>query len=1074
MFASAFPTVWCGSSCFSHFPRLIRTLIVLATAVAQVTTATDSISEPGLPSLSVPAGFRVSEAVKPGLIAYPMFANFDDAGRLYVAESSGKDVRGAAMAANPECSIRRLEDTDGDGVFDSSVVFADKIGIPMGVLWHQGSVYVASPPDFLRFTDTDGDGIADEREVLLTGWNVRGTASLHGPFLGPDGWLYLTDGRHGYDIRTKEGTRLEGLASRIWKCRPDGTGLAWYAGGGFDNPVEIIFTDNGDMIGTMTYFTNPQHGQRDSLMHFIRGGVYSKDHQCVAEFKRTGPLLGPLSKFARVAPAGLHRYQGTRFGPEFRDNLFSAHFNPHRVLRHSLVRTNSSYVAEDSDFLISSHPDFHPTDVLEDADGSLLVIDTGGWYVDQCPLSRISRPEFRGGIYRIDRIGARAIANPRGQEIDWSRLRPVEAIALLSDPRPAVQDRARELISAANDHATFRLLDGLRQRSTDVATKCTAVWLQHRLGFTAGVRSALDDENAEVRAAAAKAAGLAGDRLALDQLHRLLEDEDLTVRREVASALGQIGAVTSNGPLISAAEGVTNRFVEHALIYSLIENYSRMTNSSLKHSLPQLPRLPAGSARAALIAFDQMDRSELAPEHVEPLLHTDDDRLREAAAWVYSRHPDWSTSAVEFVQKKLFHWKLSEAELAGVKQLLGAYMTDAGIQQAAARAFVSEKVPDARKSAIMEAIHKTEFAQFPGAFVNILKVGLTSTNENIRVKAFEIVESRNILGFEDVLGGIAETDDREDLRYRAFSILGRQDALSPKQIDQLLGDLASDEPRKRAGAAGALRHVKLYNKDMVRLAKESLPKADALTLPWILETFRGATNLAITRAFTDTLLKQRNLREIANPRTIEQVVRTFPKELSEQTTELVAQVTRSHAQNLDRLREQASLLRGGDVSNGRRVFFSTKAQCSACHEVAGEGGLLGPDLTAIGRVRSGLDILEAILFPNASFVPGYEPMKVVTRKEVHSGIISRETPDTVSLRVDANTELQFRRDDIKEIRGGEVSVMPTGLDAAIGEDDLRDLLAYLQSLNGEKWLQADRLGTSRKPTLSPAERATRD
>lgn len=65
----------------------------------------------------------------------------------------------------------------------------------------------------MRLKDTNNDGVADEREVLLTGWHMRNSASLHGPFLGPDGWLYMTHGRHGYDITTKEGERLEGEAS---------------------------------------------------------------------------------------------------------------------------------------------------------------------------------------------------------------------------------------------------------------------------------------------------------------------------------------------------------------------------------------------------------------------------------------------------------------------------------------------------------------------------------------------------------------------------------------------------------------------------------------------------------------------------------------------------------------------------------------------------------------------------------------------------------------------------------------------------------------------------------------------
>jgi hypothetical protein len=170
------------------------------------------------------------------------------------------------------------------------------------------------------------------------------------------------------------GTQLEGLASRIWRSRVDGTGLERVAGGGFENPVELTFTPAGEMIGTMTYFVDPQTGQRDALLHFVEGGVYSKPHPVLSEFKRTGDLMPVMTKFARIAPAGLWQYRGTNWGAEFKGNLFSAQFNPPRIQRHKLFRDGATFRTEDSDVVTSTDPDFHPTDVIEDADGSLLFL----------------------------------------------------------------------------------------------------------------------------------------------------------------------------------------------------------------------------------------------------------------------------------------------------------------------------------------------------------------------------------------------------------------------------------------------------------------------------------------------------------------------------------------------------------------------------------------------------------------------------------------------------------------------------------------------------------------------------
>ena len=121
----------------------------------------------GLESIHVPDGFEVSLAVTPGLVVYPMFAAFDDRGRLFVCESAGRNIGDQEMEHQSEMRIRLLEDTDGDGVYDRGTIFADKISMTMGAQWYRGSLYVAAPPDVLRFEDTDGDGIADRRE----GWS---------------------------------------------------------------------------------------------------------------------------------------------------------------------------------------------------------------------------------------------------------------------------------------------------------------------------------------------------------------------------------------------------------------------------------------------------------------------------------------------------------------------------------------------------------------------------------------------------------------------------------------------------------------------------------------------------------------------------------------------------------------------------------------------------------------------------------------------------------------------------------------------------------------------------------------
>src|SRR4029077_12399161 len=155
-----------------------------------------------------------------------------------------------------------------------------------------------------------------------------------------------------------------------------------------------------------------------------------------------GEVLSAMIDLGWVAPAGLMRYRGEAFGAAYQDNLFSAQFNRHRVQRHVLERVGATFRGRTEDFLVSSDPDFHPTDVLEDADGSLLVIDTGGWFLRGCPTSQIAKPEIKGAIYRIRRKDALKPKDPWGLALPWDQLTPRQLVARLDDPRWVVRDRA--------------------------------------------------------------------------------------------------------------------------------------------------------------------------------------------------------------------------------------------------------------------------------------------------------------------------------------------------------------------------------------------------------------------------------------------------------------------------------------------------------------------------------------------------------------------------------------------------------------------------------------------------------
>src|SRR6185369_10710612 len=133
------------------------------------------------------------------------------------------------------------------------------------------------------------------------------------------------------------------------------------------------------------------------------------------------------------------------------------------------------------------------------------------------------------------------------------------------------------------------------------------------------------------------------------------------------------------------------------------------------------------------------------------------------------------------------------------------------------------------------------------------------------------------------------------------------------------------------------------------------------------------------------------------------------------------------AQQRKRLDELAAQLKDGDATRGADVFRSAKALCTTCHAMGGNGGTLGPDLTKIGAIRTERDLLEAILYPSASFVRSYEPSLVKTSKGEQYGILKADGAEEIVLATGPGTEAHIPRGDVRELQPGAFSLMPAGL-----------------------------------------------
>ncbi len=1006
-------------------------------------------SSPSRPThLHVPDGFVIERVAGSDLLSYPMFVTPAGEGRLYVFESTEPNTMTTEeMLAEPSYHIRLLEDRDGDGVYDASHIFADRLPFPMGGAVVGDDLFVAAAPDLLRLRDTTGDGVADEREVVLTGWtlNVNG-AAMGGPFFHPDGWLYITDARRGFSIRRKEGDVVKGAGARIWRVRPDGTGLEWISGGGFDNAVEIAFMATGDTIGTMTYFIDPRDGLRDALMHWVEGGVYPKPHQVIADdaLPLTGPLMPPMTRLARVAHSGLMRYRGAAFGDAYRGNLFSAQFNTGRVMRHVVSTDGATYSTEDEPFMTSTSGDTHPTDVMEDADGSLLVIETGGWFIKGCPLSRVAKPEVEGGIYRIRKLDAPDAGQP------WARIQalasasPDAAAKALSDPSAAVRDAALERLVALGAPAVAPL-SAIGPAADDEAG-ALAVFALHRIdtpAARAAVHAALDDPRAVVRVAAARASGLAREAEALPRLERLVQSDDApAVRRQAATAIGQIGRASSAEALIAAAARPADRFVEHAITHALIGlDAAPALTRALEHS--------SGAVRkVALIALDQRRPSPLTRVQLAAFLADDAPELWETGVWVASHRPEWADMMTAFLTARLDADSAAAATNLDVDGLLATFCSQSGVQTLVLdRLNAPGASPDDRLRMI-QVMENCREADFPASWIAGIGSWVERGDATVQRRLMQLVESRGLRALDPALTRLANASATPlPLRLDAMGVLVSGERPLPDDWFALVTAQlppANDPPRRQL-AAHVLTRAALTDAQLVTLARDHVASADAFLLPRLVDAFTGATSADVGRALTAALGANAEHLDTLAENDVRALVEGFPDQGGPEGQALLQTLRDRQAARLARLQEVEATLGRGDIDSGRRLFFG-KSLCSTCHAVGGNGERFGPDLTTIGDIRSRHDIIEAILFPSASFAREYDTYRVQTATGTHTGILDEQGGDSVVVHEAPGSSVRLPRSEVTAIEPIGVSMMPPGLDRMLAPDELADLVAFLESL----------------------------
>ena len=381
-----------------HFRALVLAGIFTLAGFAGGADPDDAIrpagTEASLAALHVREGFRVELVAAEPLVMDPVAIDWDADGRLWVAEMADYPL-GLDGKGQPGGRVRFLEDTDGDGRYDRSVLFLEGLNFPTGVKAWRDGVLVTAAPEIIFARDTNGDGRVDSREVLYRGFS-EGNQQLrvNGLRWGLDNWIHCASGAHhggyakGNKVTSVKTGKTIALGSRDFRIRP-GPGLLDPQSG--PSQFGRNRDDWGNWFGVQNSHPLWHYVLRD---HHLRRNPYfvspnPKNQVVTPANPRVYTAKSPQKRFHSFEQSG--RFTSACSGMVYRDELLFPRGGErhaftcepfHNVVQHNIIfRKGSTFAARRDpaeskvDFIASKDRWFRPVMVRTGPDGALWVVD---------------------------------------------------------------------------------------------------------------------------------------------------------------------------------------------------------------------------------------------------------------------------------------------------------------------------------------------------------------------------------------------------------------------------------------------------------------------------------------------------------------------------------------------------------------------------------------------------------------------------------------------------------------------------------------------------------------------------
>ncbi len=955
----------------------------------------------GAKTIQLQNGFHAELVAAEPLLTDPVAMKYDENGLAYVVEMNdypysdkSHDQAWEDQTSAPIGRVRVLEDTDGDGVFDKSTVFADNLSWPSGIVLWKGGVYIAATPDVWYFKDTDGDRRADIRRKVFTGFRKYNVQAVMNNFQwGLDHRIYAAGSSNGGTVSSLENGSDSSKPIRIgrndFRFDPRDEQFEVVSGGArfghtqddwghrflcnIRNPVQHV------VLPSRYLQRNPFLPVKSAINDVAKSGdaiaVYQispaepwraiNARRRAADTAIKAPQDSTVAKGFVTSSSGVTIYRGAAYPEEYYGDAFIGEVAGNLVMRYKIAPSGVTFEgtrAHDKiEFLASTDNWFRPVNFVNAPDGTLHVLDMyretieHPWSMPDDLKDRVdlTSGRDRGRIYRLVppkyRVGFQPPPTPRLGTASSEQL-----VAEMENPNSWWRETAHRLIFERQDRAAITPLRALLRESQFAVARLHALWSLHGLEALSvdDLKVSLADADSNLREHAIRLTEphLKDKGDLVQSVLAAAMDENIRVRFQVALTLGELGGDQATTALATIArKDAADPWMSTAVLSSLADSIAPflvdvLSDNNFTTSKPG--RQMIGQLASVVGAKNRADEI---------------DQMLTAAT---------SSPAFDVVVRNL-----------------GGGLKRAG----------------------RDLNHLTLDSRWPiGRMLHDANTTALATNETLqdRLQAIELLGYTSFESARETLTQLLDARQPREIQIAAIHALA---GFSNKDVADILLD----------------KHRALTPAVQAELINRLLSRQN-----WLLAVFNAieARTVPVTRI---SQVRRQIYMKSRNPVIREQALKLFSGDLPGPRKEVIA-------------RYQPALALQSDQLRGERVF---KRECLNCHRLGDKGHEVGPNLATIQN-RSPDQLLVNLLDPNREVSPIYLQYIVLTRDgRTATGIVASETASSITLRQPEGKQQAILRDDIEEIRSSEMSMMPEGLEQKITPQEMADLIAYLLHSN---------------------------